>query len=169
VDVMHLADTVVLTLPPGLGDDIQAAKAGVMEIAHVFAVTKADLPGADQVAAHLRAMLELQAGNGWLPPVLQVSALEGRGIGELAESLAAHRTFLGGDGRRDRVRRARAEHRLRRAVEDLAWRTISEREAGSLAAAVDAVAAGEADPYTTAETLLALLANPSSDELGCGH
>ena len=101
VDVVHLADTVVVTLPPGLGDDIQAAKAGVMEIGHVFAVTKADLPGADQVAVQLAAMLELGEPGPWHPPVLKVSAREGWGITELADAIGEHARHAREDGRQD--------------------------------------------------------------------
>ncbi len=154
VDVMHLAETVVLTVPPGLGDDVQAAKAGVMEIAHVFAVTKADLPGADQVAAQIWAALELAGGEGWRPPVLLVSAPEGRGVAALADAVESHRRYLAGDGRREAFRRQRAARRLRRAVEDLVWRRLEAGRARELAGVIDAVAAGELDPYTAAERML---------------
>ncbi|HHQ47307.1 MAG TPA: methylmalonyl Co-A mutase-associated GTPase MeaB, partial [Acidobacteria bacterium] len=124
IDIMYVADTVVLAMPPGLGDDIQAAKAGVMEIADVFAVTKADLPGADQALAHLRAMVELAPAGPWRPPVLAVSALHGEGVADLVEAVSAHRRFLGSGERAASARRRRAERRVRRAVEDLAWRTL---------------------------------------------
>jgi len=154
VDVMHLADTVVLTLPPGLGDEVQAAKAGIMEIGHIFAVTKADLPGADQVEAHVRGMLEMQPAEGWQPPVVQVAALEGRGVERLADLVAEHRAYLAGNGRRERARRQRAERRLCSAVEDQAWRTLVHEHAGLLQAMVERIAAGDEDPYTAAESLL---------------
>ncbi len=151
VEVMHLADTVVLTAPPGLGDEVQAAKAGVMEIAHVFAVTKADLPGAERVAAAIEAALDLAPAEGWRPPVVRVSAVSGEGIGELVDAVLRHRGHLDrtdGDGRAV----ARAARRLRRAVEALAWERV-EAAAAPLAAAV---AAGELDPYTAAERALAV-------------
>ncbi len=157
VDVMHLADTVVLTLPPGFGDDIQAAKAGVMEIAHVFAVTKADLPGAERVAAQIRAALELAPPGSWHPRVVRVSATEGQGIDELADALAEHREHLGAGGRREEARTARAERRLERAVEDLAWRRLKAENAGAVDGAVVGVRDGALDPYTAAEDLLAKL------------
>ncbi|MCG6963621.1 MAG: methylmalonyl Co-A mutase-associated GTPase MeaB [Acidobacteria bacterium] len=158
VDVMHLADTVVLTLPPGLGDEVQAAKAGIMEIGHIFAVTKADLPGADEVEAHVRGMLELQPAGGWSPPVVQVAALEGRGIGRLADLVVEHRSYLAGDGRREGARRERAERRLRSAVEDLAWRTLTRNHAELVREAVDRIAAGDEDLYSAAESLLGRVA-----------
>ncbi len=160
VDVVHLADTVVVTLPPGLGDDIQAAKAGVMEIAHVFAVTKADLPGADQAAAHIRAMLELGEPGPWRPPVVPVSAVEGWGITELADAIAGHARHALEDGRQEALRLARARRRLRRAVEDLTWRTLTEDAADGLEEIAAAVAGRRLDPYTAAERLLERLRKP---------
>ncbi|NOZ94759.1 MAG: methylmalonyl Co-A mutase-associated GTPase MeaB [Acidobacteria bacterium] len=154
VDVMHVADTVILTLPPGLGDDVQAAKAGIMEIAHLFAVSKADLPGADQAVAHLRAMVELAPPGPWRPPIVQVSVVAGEGLEELAEAVAEHARFLETEERRRGGRLDRAEHRIRRAVQDLAWRRLSAEHAGRLEAAIKAVGQGRKDPYTAAEELL---------------
>ena len=155
VDVMHVADTVVLALPPGLGDDIQAAKAGIMEIAHIFAVSKADLPGADQALAHIRAMVELAPEGPWEPPVLPVSALQGEGLEELAAAVTAHREFLEAEGRHREVRLERAARRIRRAVEDMAWRRLrSGRAAHSLKEAIEAVSRHRQDPYSAAEALL---------------
>ncbi len=157
VDVMHVADTVVLTVPPGLGDDVQAAKAGIMEIAHVFVVSKADLPGADQAVAHLRAMLELAPASPWRPPILPVSVVLGQGVEELVEAIAEHARFLETMERRRGGRLDRAEHRIQRAVQDLAWRRLNAEHGGRLKAAIEAVGQGRQDPYTAAEELLGLL------------
>ena len=154
VDVMHLADTVVLSVPPGLGDDIQVAKAGIMEIAHLFAVTKADLLGADEVAAHLRAMLDLVPTDAWRPPVLLVSALEHRGISNLAAELGKHERYMASEGRRDIVRRARAARRLERAIQGMLWERVRARGQEALDRAISAVASGGTDPYTAARELL---------------
>ncbi len=157
VDVVNLADTVVLTLPPGLGDDVQAVKAGVMEIAHVFAVTKADLPGAERVAAQVRAALELAPTGPWHPRVVRVAAAEGRGIDELADALAEHREHLGTAGRREEARTLRAGRRIESAVRDLAWRRLREEHPDAVADAVAEVRDGSVDPYTAAEELLTRL------------
>ncbi|NOZ78945.1 MAG: methylmalonyl Co-A mutase-associated GTPase MeaB [Acidobacteria bacterium] len=154
VDVMHLADTVVLTVPPGLGDDVQVAKAGIMEIAHIFAVTKADLPGADEVAAHLQAMLDLLPPDAWQPPVLLVSALQHRGISSLADALGEHERYMADGGRREIVRRARAARRLERAIQGLLWERVQDRGREALDRAITAVASGGVDPYTAATELL---------------
>jgi len=157
VDVMHVADTVILALPPGLGDDVQAAKAGIMEIAHIFVVSKADLPGADQAVAHLRAMVELAPESPWRPPVLAVSAQEEKGLRELLEALTDHGKLLQLEGRRDAVRRVRAERRIRRAVEDLAWRKLCSEQPEAVGTEVEAVSRRHRDPYTAAGDLLRLL------------
>jgi len=166
VDVMHVADTVVLAIPPGLGDEVQAAKAGVMEIAHVLAVTKADLPGADRAEAQLRGALELAPPEGWIPPVLKVSAVTGEGVPELVTALQTHRTALS-EAARDEGRRRRA----RRRVETLAARLALERLGEPrLAAAAGRVASGITDPYTAAmelvETRAAAGTEPALDHLG---
>ena len=167
VDVMHVADTVVLALPPGLGDEIQASKAGVMEIAHVFAITKADLPGAERVEAGLRATLELASHEGWEPPVIRVSAVTGDGIPRLVEALDAHRAAAERDGRQ-----AILHGRALRRLEDLAGRMALERiGAARLEAAAGRVASGAVDPYTAAMKLIDALATmdgtgPALDHLG---
>ncbi len=153
VDVMHLADTVVVTVPPGLGDDVQAAKAGIMEIAHVFAVTKADLPGADEVATHLTAMLDLLAPGAWRPPVVAVSALEHRGLARLAAAVDEHDRYMSAPERREAARRARASRRLERAIERLVWERLGAQEKHRLDRAIDAVASGDTDPYSAAAEL----------------
>jgi LAO/AO transport system kinase len=86
-----VADTTVLVLVPGLGDDVQAMKAGLMEVADVVAVNKADLPGARDTANVLRqALRALHDGEPWIPPVVQVSAVEGTNVDGLLEQVAAH-------------------------------------------------------------------------------
>jgi LAO/AO transport system kinase len=127
LNIADLATTVVLVLAPGMGDEVQAVKAGVIEIADVFAVNKADRGGAELVEADLRAALALRASHGdpddWEPPVVAVSALDGAGVGSLSTALQGHAEWLGeGERRRQRLERAvRAE--VRAAVMD----SLSER------------------------------------------
>jgi len=168
VDVMHVADTVILTLPPGLGDDIQAAKAGIMEIADVYVVSKADLPGAEQAVTHIRAMLDLAPKAAWRPPVLAVSVLRGEGVGELLDAVTGHAAFLETEGRRHGARLDRAERRIRRAVEDLAWRTLASVHPRILKESVEAVGRRGLDPYTAAERLLGLLGEGGEGASGPG-
>ncbi|HUK13987.1 MAG TPA: methylmalonyl Co-A mutase-associated GTPase MeaB, partial [Thermoanaerobaculaceae bacterium] len=96
VDVAGEVDTVVLVTTAGSGDEVQAAKAGIMEIGHVFAVNKADLPGADAQVAALEAALSLAPRAEWEPRVVPVSAARGSGIGELLAEVRRHQAFLDG-------------------------------------------------------------------------
>jgi LAO/AO transport system kinase len=127
LNIADLATTVVLVVAPGMGDEVQAVKAGVMEIADVFAVNKAERGGAEAVEADLRAALALRASDvdpaGWEPPVVVVSALEGSGVSSLAASLADHATWLGVEGRR----RKRLERALYAEVRAGVMDTLSER------------------------------------------
>lgn len=104
VEISRFADVTVVVNAPGLGDDIQAIKSGILEVADVLVVNKADLPLADQTAQHLESMLQLRADER-IPPVLLVSAAEGRAIGDLVDAVAATRLAVGdpGDGPRRRA------------------------------------------------------------------
>lgn len=94
LDVMKVADTVVVVLHPGWGDAVQANKAGLMETASIFCVNKSDQPGADLMVGEVRQMLSMSSGSDWIPPVVLTSALEGTGIAELAEAIAGHQESL---------------------------------------------------------------------------
>src|SRR5439155_1150390 len=112
VDVVRVADTVCLVTVPGLGDDIQAIKAGVLEIADVIVVNKADRPGADETARDLAQMLRLGKGRtAWVPPIVRTSAQTGDGLPELVAAIAKHGAWSEESGERERRRReaARAE------------------------------------------------------------
>ncbi|HUI43720.1 MAG TPA: methylmalonyl Co-A mutase-associated GTPase MeaB [Terriglobia bacterium] len=110
VEVAHLADVTVLVLAPGMGDDVQTFKAGVMEIADVFAVNKADRPGAGRVEQELRAMLSISPrSDGWRPPVVQTVATTGDGVADLRQALDDFRAF----GERTELKRTRQRERWR--------------------------------------------------------
>ncbi len=94
IDIIRIADTVCLVLVPGMGDDIQAMKAGIMEIADVFAVNKSDLSGAGKVVAEIRMALDLARSRDWVPPIVSTIAETGVGMVELSEAFANHATFL---------------------------------------------------------------------------
>ncbi|HEV2250314.1 MAG TPA: methylmalonyl Co-A mutase-associated GTPase MeaB [Candidatus Limnocylindria bacterium] len=169
VDVVRVADTVCLVTVPGLGDDIQAIKAGVLEIADVLVVNKADKPGADETARDLAHMLSLgpsvrpgpaapapgEPQPRWKPPIVRTSAHEGSGIEELRRSIDAHaewaRTSGELAGRRAGAARQEVEALLREAlVKRLEARIGSER----VADAVKRVAQRELDPYRAVDELL---------------
>jgi LAO/AO transport system kinase len=156
VDVVRTADVSVVTLVPGAGDDVQALKAGIMEIADVFVVNKKDREGAERLAASIEGMLSLRtwADSEWRPPILATQATTGAGVAELLDAITAFRAQAG-DVARTR-RRTRAEFRLR---DLLMHRYLARLEghllkAGELDALVDKVAAREVDPYAAADQIL---------------
>lgn len=95
LDIMHVADTVIVVLTPGAGDAIQTIKAGIMEIADVFTINKCDLPGADKVAQEVRIMLEQQSHRmDWVPPVAEVSCIKNIGLNDLLDAIKSHYSYL---------------------------------------------------------------------------
>jgi LAO/AO transport system kinase len=156
VEVVRVADTVCLVTVPGLGDDIQAIKAGVLEIADVLVVNKADKPGADETARDLAQMLSLGPGRtNWKPPIIRTSAQDGTGVEELVRAIDQHAEWARTSGelaeRRAGVARQEVEALLREAlVKRLEARIGSER----VSDAVTRVAKRELDPYRAVEELL---------------
>jgi len=157
VDIVRAAETTAVVLPPGLGDDIQAIKAGILEIADVFIVNKADREGAARTEAELGMMLDLTPGiaTSWRPPIVRTVAPAAKGIAEAAAALASHAAFLAesGEGGRRAERRARArllailDERFRRAVEKPVG------PADGLAEAVSRFVARKEDPYSASDTV----------------
>jgi LAO/AO transport system kinase len=156
VDIIRTADVSIVTLVPGAGDEVQALKAGIMEIADIFVVNKADREGADRVVSSVEANLALQtyAADEWRPPILQTVATTGKGVAELAAAIARFREHS--EGTQAGRRRTRSEYRLRELVAHRFMDRL-EREvlaSGELSAIVDRIAAREIDPYTAATDLL---------------
>ncbi|PYN78157.1 MAG: methylmalonyl Co-A mutase-associated GTPase MeaB [Candidatus Rokuibacteriota bacterium] len=169
VDVMRLAHTVIVVSVPGLGDDVQALKAGVLEIADVHVVNKADREGADRTVAELRAMLTLlpAAEGTWMPPVLAASAAREEGIEAIADAFHAHMAHLKTSGELERRRRRMVTARVLRIAQDLVAETVlgggglgAEGAAG--ASLVDRVARRELTPHACARALLAQAAQRTS-------
>ena len=100
LDIMNFADTTIVVLNPGAGDHIQSIKAGIMEIADIFAVNKADLPGTKKVVVEVEGMLDFGHYEGWRPPVLKTVTLDGQGIPELWEAIQKHQQTIRGNGTR---------------------------------------------------------------------
>ena len=162
VEIASLADTTLLVVAPGFGDGIQAAKAGIIEIADVFVVNKADRDGADQVARDLRYMQSLggrHSGAGaWRPPIVKTVAARGEGVDEVLAALEKHRAWMAEHGELEQRRQARAAAE----IEAIAVGTVKQRFAqvhgsAALSAAAGRVVAGETDPYTAADELVASL------------
>jgi LAO/AO transport system kinase len=170
VDIIRTADISVVTLVPGAGDEVQALKAGIMEIADIFVVNKADREGADRVVAEVEANLGLRAyGPGeWRPPILKTTATTGGGVPELVAAIRAFRArsaqTRGAPGATLVARqRARIEYRLRELVAQRFMERL-EREVlapNELASVIERIAAREIDPYTAADGLLASVLRPT--------
>ena len=156
IDIVRTADVSVVTIVPGSGDEVQALKAGIMEIADIFVVNKADREGADRTVASIEANLSLQtfAAGEWRPPILQTEATTGRGVPELLEAIERFRAHTAASqGTR---RRARAEYRLR---ELLAQRFVDHVErrvldGGEFDRILDRIATREIDPYTAVDDIM---------------
>jgi LAO/AO transport system kinase len=164
LEIASLADTTLVLVAPGMGDGIQAAKAGILEVADVFVVNKADRDGADQTVRDLRYMLSLggrhsEAGH-WRPPIVRTVAAREKdnGIPEVLEKVEAHREWLAssGEGQRRRTERAARE------IEALALATLRERMgdvhgSAALGTLAEKVVAGDTDPYSAADELVGQL------------
>ncbi|WP_394615983.1 methylmalonyl Co-A mutase-associated GTPase MeaB [Lentzea sp. JNUCC 0626] len=153
VEIVALADTTIVLLAPGMGDGIQAAKAGILEIADVFVVNKADRDGADQTARDLKYMISLgrrdREGPLWRPPVVKTVAARNEGLDAVVEAIGEHHAWMAehGELHERRLRRAGAE------IEAIAVERVRTRFGGTDELA-KRVVAGELDPFTAAEQLI---------------
>jgi len=158
VDIVRLADCVLVVLVPGLGDDIQSMKAGLMEIADIFVLNKADREGADRLEEQLHAMLSLvMPRDGWHPPVIRTVATENLGIEALAGAIEKFRAHFEASGQREKKHREHWKNRLldlleARLVEQVLHGTEGEKKLDRLAAEVSQ---RRKDPYSAVSELLA--------------
>jgi len=196
IDVVKTADTVAVLVPPGSGDDVQMLKAGILEIADLFVVNKADLDGADRTVRDLREMLDYGDGgapagaghhgaseavegyevddqdadvtDGWDRPIVETVAKSGEGVEALLDALAGHREYLERSGALEEIRRARYAEEIRTLLrEDLHDLLAAEIERrGGLDAYASRVQAGETDPYAVADDLLGPLRERYEAEAG---
>ncbi|MBU7013281.1 MAG: methylmalonyl Co-A mutase-associated GTPase MeaB [Theionarchaea archaeon] len=156
IDIIRAADTVLVVTMPSLGDDIQAIKAGILEIGDIFVVNKADLDFVDKAVMELEMMLDFNSGKGWRPPVVRTVANMGGGIEELAEAIQAHIEYLKKEGLYEEKRRLKVEMELlevlnRRVVKEVLEKAKKTNEFDRL---VDLILERETDCYSAAETLL---------------
>jgi LAO/AO transport system kinase len=185
VDIARTAHTTVVVEVPGLGDDVQAIKAGILEIADVFCVNKADLEGADHAVMALRMMLDLNSGGAhtvmhhgrlmevagqaaehrasaepaepWRPPIYKTVATRREGIAELAATIIAHRAYLAQSGRLAWRERERAAAELETIIQQESLRRVlSGSDQARLAALIDQIVSRELDPYTASQQLMNL-------------
>ncbi|MCZ4500061.1 MAG: transport system ATPase [Marmoricola sp.] len=158
VEIASMADSTLVLLAPGMGDGIQAAKAGILEIGDLYVINKADRDGADQVRRELRSMLGLaqRPEGAWVPEIIKTVAMTGEGVDEVVTALDAHFAHLTASGEleRRRLRRAREE------IEAIAVTSLRERWGDvhartELDVLAEQVVAGTTDPYAAADELLA--------------
>ncbi|HRK95414.1 MAG TPA: methylmalonyl Co-A mutase-associated GTPase MeaB, partial [Rhodospirillales bacterium] len=158
VDIVQAAHSVVVVSAPGLGDEIQAIKAGVLEIADIHVVSKCDRPEAGETVVDLKTMLRLgdarHDGSGWKVPVLATSSQKQEGIEELVSAIDAHRTHLEESGEITERKRRIAEMRILKTAEEIVRARIMGRSAATMEVLVGEVALGRIDPYTAAKGLV---------------
>ncbi|MFF8783623.1 methylmalonyl Co-A mutase-associated GTPase MeaB [Streptomyces sp. NPDC015125] len=163
VEIASQADTSVVLLAPGMGDGIQAAKAGILEIGDVYVVNKADRDGADATARELNHMLglgESRAPGDWRPPIVKTVAARGEGVDEVVEALEKHRAWMEERGVLAERRRSRAAHEVETiAVTALRERIGDLRGDRRLDALAERIVSGETDPYRAADELVDGLTN----------
>jgi LAO/AO transport system kinase len=161
VDIVRLADVTIVILVPGMGDDVQSIKAGIMEIADIFVINKADREGAERVEREVRSMQSLSMrDDNWVPPVIKTVASTGAGVAELASAIDEYETFLATSELGHQRRVANWQTRLREMLRDEVLRRIvqgafSEDAVGEYAAQV---AGHERDPYSLIDEIVGKLA-----------
>ena len=161
VEVAGQADTTLVVVNPGWGDAVQANKAGLLEIADLFVVNKADRPGAKETVRDLERMLDMAHVAGWRPPVVCATATTGDGVADVWQAVHDHRAHVEADGELDERRRRRAAEEVTRLVAGrLMARARAATASGRGRRLAAAVAAGEVDPWTAADELL--------DDVGSG-
>ncbi|SDH46302.1 LAO/AO transport system kinase [Actinokineospora alba] len=158
VEVVALADTTIVLLAPGMGDGIQAAKAGILEIADVFVVNKADRDGADTTVRELKYMISLGRreirGASWRQPIVKTVAARLEGIADVVEAIDTHRTWMAEHGELEERRAVRARTEIEAiAVESLRAK-LADVHGDALEGLAKRVMAGEVDPYTAADSLI---------------
>jgi LAO/AO transport system kinase len=152
VEITDACDTTVVVVNPGWGDAVQAAKAGLMEIADVFVVNKADRAGAKEAVRELRAMLDLSDAD-WRPEIVRTIATKGEGIDDLWVAIEKHRAYQEEKGLLDARRRRRIRREIREIVAELYRRRVDEETGEDLNELADRVSARDLDPYEAADLL----------------
>lgn len=156
LDIMNAADSIVVVLTPGAGDIIQTLKAGIMEIADIFAVNKADLDGADRTITEVGAMLDLDKERQWRPPVVRVVAVNNYGLDDLFDGILKHKEFFEGQG----LLQSSRQQRLKSEVMDVVLDQLKEKiagelkDSGDLESVLERVVNRDIDPYQASDIIL---------------
>jgi LAO/AO transport system kinase len=165
IEIARTADTTLVILPPGMGDGIQAIKAGILEIADVFALNKADRDGIDALESEMKLMLEFHTGK-WVPPLIRTIALDGTGIEDLVQALENHRVFLESGNMLDRKRSDRHEFALRELLKTLLTRDLDRlvKEHHEFKNLLENVRQRKISPYEAADRIYGLLIQRNTRE-----
>jgi LAO/AO transport system kinase len=156
VEITDACDTTLVVLNPGWGDSVQTAKAGLMEIADIFVVNKADRPGAKDTVRELKQMLQMTDAP-WKPPVVEAIAVKGEGIDDLWAAIEKHRAYQEETGSLEGRRRRRIERELKEIVAERYRARVDSEATEELATLTDEVLARRLDPYSAADRLVELL------------
>ncbi len=162
IDIVRLADVTVVMLVPGMGDDVQSIKAGIMEIADIFVINKSDREGADRVEKEIRAMQSLaMRPDHWTPSIVRTVATEGKGTAELAAAIAQYEKHLEKEGLRLKKQTANWQERLVEMLRDrLLQRALREKMSGATLAQLAAeIAEHKKDPYTVVDEIVRSFGN----------
>jgi LAO/AO transport system kinase len=154
VEIASTAHTTIVVNIPGAGDDMQAIKAGILEIADVLVVNKADLPQADAVFKQLHIYAELQRNAGWNVPIVKTVAYKDKGIDELMDAIEKHREFLGESGRLDEMLRERGRRQLLATAQSILMDRVLTGADALIDELAERIAARGIDPRTAAERLI---------------
>lgn len=159
IDIVKTADTVLMVMVPNLGDDIQAIKAGIMEIADVFAVNKSDLDGADKTVVEIEMTLDLNEKKDYRPPVVQVIANKNKGVDILLDKLIEHKDFLESSGELKKRRSKNIKLEILKLVqEELMGIILSKTKQGNYIEKLsESVSSREIDPYTAKDKIIDLM------------
>lgn len=156
VDIVKNADTTLVVLVPGLGDDIQAIKAGILEIGDVFCINKCDRDGADRLNVEIEMMLDLGESQDWRPPIARTVASEGRGIEDVIQALDDHRKYLEESGQIEIRRRERVKDEMIDMIHDRISRRIMQKiiSTGEFSGYVEQVYERKNDPFTVVDSIV---------------
>lgn len=157
IEIVKLADVSIVILVPGMGDDVQALKAGIMEIGDIFVINKCDRPGVEKMERSVLAMLSLaQRADGWIPPIVKTIATEGQGTEELIEAIETCGQFFQNSGLRLQRKREAARQRLLTLLEERLVNTALQEvfPDGELNGVIDKIAEREQDPYSLVDQVI---------------
>ena len=156
VDIVKNADTTLVVLVPGLGDDIQAIKAGILEIGDVFVINKCDRDGADRLNVEIEMMLDLGEAQNWRPPIERTIANKDQGVEDVVTALGDHRKYLEESGLLEERRRERARSEMLEMIHDRISRHIEENlsKTGEFNGYVEDVFERKTDPFTVVDSIV---------------